>query len=243
MLLKKFFYHKESLLAEINTKKFLSKNFYAKFLVRSNLLNLNTIKILDTSTKFYNVSEANLGGFLSTQPLDGFSLNARNAVYTNKRNSGLRFESFSCNFSSKFRLLETTYQSFKCLQQSANIQNSLLILKPIKGGFCSYYSGIVGFLPHSHGLMVVRKLLFLSTKPQVEAEKNNFYYLLSQEKFTDKYFISRFPFDLGQAVIYSKFKKNNFSSTSRKKKDFSTKYNFVFLLKNTCKSTSHASNT
>lgn len=238
MLSKKFFYRKESLFDEINVKKFLNKNFYAKFLVRSSLLNSKTINVLDTSTKIYNVSKSDLEGLLQKKisPLEGFSLNSHKTVYTNKRNTALRFESFLCNFSSSVNLLETVYQSFKCLQlKSASGQNSLIILKPIKGGFCSYCSGIIGFLPRSHGLMIMKKILFLSVKMKVTQNKHlldYFHYFLALGKFTNKYFTPRLLFNLGQAVVYSRFKKNNFSSSSRKKKDFSTEYNFVFLFKN-----------
>jgi hypothetical protein len=237
MLLKNFFYHRKSLFDEINTKKFLNKNFYEKLLVRSNLMDLKAIKVLDTDTKIYNVATVSLTRLIFNKTLnfEGFSLNTRKILYTNKRNNVLRFESFLCNFSSKYNMLRSIYKSFKCLQKKdGNSLNSIIILKPIKGGFSCYCTGVVGFIPHRHGLKILKKNFFFSIKAQVENVKQEFNcvnYFLSQGKFTDKYFTPRASFNLGKAELYSRYKRNNFSSSSRKKKDFANDYNFVFLFK------------
>jgi hypothetical protein len=235
MFAKKIFNHKELLSCEINTKKYLNTYFYTKSLVRSNLMN---IKVLDTSTNFYNIPRIDLD-YLSLRkipPLDGFSLFGRKTLYINKRNSVLRFESFLCGFSSQICLQETVYRFLLSLQQkSKNVQNSLIILKPIKGGFSSYCCGVIGFLPRSQGLLIMKKILFLSVKRQIKSEKSMLDFingLLIKEKFINKYFLLRLPFNLGKATVYCRFKKNNFSLSHRKKKDFFAEYNFVFLFKN-----------
>lgn len=241
MLSKKIFYQKELLLCEINTKKFLNENLYEKFIVRSKLLGSEAINKLDTNTKTYNIRKTNLSRLISskTSELEGYSLNARKTVYTNRRNNLLRFESFACNFSSSSAQLDNVYKSLKSSQlENKKINNSLMILKPIKGGFSSYCSGVLGFIPRTHGFMIMRKIPFILANRQIENKENTIKFFVSPEKFSSRYFTPRMNFELGQAALYPKFEKYNFSSSNRKKNRFSTKYNFVFLSKKADKSLS-----
>jgi hypothetical protein len=237
MLLKKFFYHRKSLFGKINRKKFLLKNFYEKFLIRSNLMDSNTIKVLDTDTQIYNVQTANLARlvFNKTSNLEGFSFNARKILYANKRNNLLRFESFLCNFSSQHNVLENTYRSLKCFKKkNKSLLNPVIVLKPIKGGFRCYCSGAVGFLPGSQARKAKEKHFFFSIKKQVDDsnEKHNYInYILTEGKFTDKYFIPRILLKLSKAEISSRYKRKNFSASSRKKKYYGFGHNFVFILR------------
>jgi hypothetical protein len=235
MILKTFFNNKKPLFQDLIIKKSLNNNLYGKFFVRSSLEDSKSIRLIDNNSSFFNVSTNNLLKIIVNPRKtieDGYSLNAKNFLYKNKQSNALRFRSFISNFTSRNNLLNSVLYSLKSLKpMNENLTNSLIVLKPIKGGFACYSSGIVGFLPRSHGLFFIIRTFFLLIKNLNNKSKLlNLNSIFIDENFNKKFFVFRLPFELGKITIYSRFKKNNFSLSSRKKKrEFLNDYNFVFL--------------
>ncbi len=228
MLIKKIFNKKELTLTEVVNKKCITKEVYGKYLVRSSLMDLKNLNILDNNSLFLNISNITLN---KNKLNEGFSFNAKNFLYKNRKNSALRFNSFFSGLTAQENIIKSLYESLKSLKVTDKILNSIIILKPVKGGFACYSSGIVGFLPRSHGIFfMIRALLFLIKDISFDRKLLNINFLSNYFNFSKKFFVMRLPFELGKITIYSRFKKNNFSSTSRrKKKEFLNDYNFVFL--------------
>lgn len=146
MLLKKIYATKEKTWDTFQDKKLLSKNSYNKFLVRSSLLENKNFNIVDGDSSFFNIPSSKLKKslFFNKNKLEGSSFMGENIVYTNKLNNSLKFKSFSGNIKTKNFSYVNSFRSL-IKSKKSKTENSLLILKSVKGGFICYSSGIVGF--------------------------------------------------------------------------------------------------
>lgn len=229
MLSKKLFIYKQSTIDNIVTKKILNKDIYGKYFVRSNLNDLKNIHVLDNNNALFNVPSTTYKSLYQNSSIsEGSSLNVKNFLYKNNKNNVLRFKSYLSSFIVEKNLLNSFFYSLKSLKNSEQISNSLIVLRPVKGGFSCYSSGIVGFLPRSHGNFFFLRAMFFVLEE--EDKITNLKFLSSSLDFNKKFFVLRLPFEMGKITIYSRFKRNNFSlSSRRKKKEFLNDYNFVFL--------------
>jgi hypothetical protein len=235
MILKKVFSKTQNLLNSVVVDKSLNKEIYQKSYVRGSLQNSRTIQILDNNSLFSNLAVQNIiriRGKSFAKQLEGISLDTNSFLYKNKLNSNLKFKSFIFNSLRYKNLLNSFYTSLKILEFSEKrVCNTLLILKPIKGGFTCYSSGVSGFLPRSHGVFLLTKALISAlTDKKIGRRVVNLNYLIHEEKMNKIPLLLRLEFALGKIAIYPEFKQNNFSLTSTKKKrDFLNDYNFIFL--------------
>jgi hypothetical protein len=238
MLIKKIFNNRQELLLDMLTKKTMVKDIYGKLWVRSNLSGSKSIQVLDGNGAFFNVPTTSLVDistkktFSGNIDLEGCSVNAKTFMYKNKRNSALRFQSSLFNQTAGHDLVKNIHhslQGLKCVENS--LVNSFIVLKPIKGGFAAYSSGVVGFLPKSHGLFFLKRALDFVIEDTLSTRKlNNLGFLDNNYLFKTKYFVLRLPFESGKITIYARYKKNNFSAVAkRKKRNFLNDYNFIFL--------------
>ena len=236
MILKNFFSKNQSFLKEVVIKKILNKSVYEKSYIRGPLMDSKTIQLLDNNTSFYNLSAQNISKIYNKniyKELEGLSLNTNSFFYKNRLNNNLKFRSFILNSIRYENLLDSFFNSLKTLQVSAKKRSaSLLILKPVKGGFACYSSGIYGFLPRSHGVYFITKTLISILKDkQISNRFLNLIYLLTNSKTIKNSFLMRLEFILGKITLYLPVaKQDNFFSLSKKKKeDFINDYNFIFL--------------
>ena len=236
MILKNFFSKNQSFLKEVVVKKILNKSVYEKSYIRGPLMDSKTIQLLDNNTSFYNLSSQNISKIYNKniyKELEGLSLNTNSFFYKNRLNNNLKFRSFILNSIRYESLLDSFFNSLKTLQVSTKKRSaSLLILKPVKGGFTCYSSGIYGFLPRSHGVYFITKTLISILKDkQISKRFLNLVYLLTNSKTVKNSFLMRLEFMLGKITLYLPIaKQDNFFSLSKKRKeDFINDYNFIFL--------------
>ena len=123
-------------------QKIFSEHYYNKCYIRN--------EFLDTSTNFYNYKQNTKAGFSVNRSIYTYS-----HIYNNKFtfNSFLNKEIQHCtsyinNYCKALLTLKSKKKNF-----------SFFLLKPKKGGFYSYYSGIVGFIPTSNVKLLIYKLL------------------------------------------------------------------------------------
>lgn len=235
MTLKMFFNSPNNLgLSDVINKKIVNQNLYAKHLIRNQIVDSNSIFMLDNNNNFSNISHLELSKFKSKQfeKFEGCSLNTESYIYKNKRNDALCFKSFLLSVLKSKNNLQLFYQSLQNLKNiDKGFSTSLIILKPVKGGFTCYSSGVLGFLPRSHGVFFLKLLLFsLINDSNVERKFLNFSFLGNRCNFSVRYFIFRLKFLLGKVTIYYQHKRKNFSKSTKKKKRTSlNNCNFVFL--------------
>ena len=236
MLLKKIYATKEKNWDTFQDKKLLSKNLYNKFLVRSSLLENKNFNIVDGDSSFFNFPSSKLKKslFFNNNKLEGSSFVGENIIYTNKLNNSLKFKSFSGNIKTKnFSYINSFRNLIK--SKKTKTENSLLILKPVKGGFICYSSGVVGFLPRSHAITSFLTIFFsLSGINEKRKLLERLNYSLSDKNFLKSNMGIRLPYNWGKAVLNSRFNKNSFIQGTRNK--FSNRLNFIFLSKTPLKS-------
>jgi hypothetical protein len=213
------------LLSNILYNKFLNKNSYEKSFLRSNLIFSENFQILDNNSSFFNVKKKD-----NNFSICGCFIKTKFFFYKNKNFCLIRFRAIFHNFMNKDNSLFYLYQSlsdFKSVR--SNNFNYLVFLKPIKGGFFCFSSGIIGFLPGKQGIFAIKKVMCYFLKIY---RVNTLSFLVKKNLFLNvKHFILRFPFNIGKITVPVKCKRNNFSlSTRNKKKYFYSKLNFVFLI-------------
>jgi ribosomal protein S1 len=232
MILKSFFNRNIDFFTKIQEKKILNYNVYGKSFLRSSLDTINTI---DSHFSFTTISKIQLKKINSNNHYIGSSINSEYCEYKNKLNHLLKFKSLSLNLiETNYSLISSFYNSLEFLNQN-NIKSncSLLVLKPKKGGYHCYSSGVIGFLPRSHGVFLFIET-FLSLYQDTFKEKKtlDFNFLFNKNSFNNKFFSLRLLFHLGKVSFYPGQKKKNFSSALKyKKKKFLNSSNFVFLSK------------
>ena len=235
MILKEVFSKNQNLLKSVVRKKILSKDTFAKSYIRGSLFNSETINIVDNNNSFSNLSVRNtlrIYGKNFVKQLNGVSLQTNSFFYKNKLNNKLKFRSFVLNFVRYKNLINSFYDSLKMLEVSnKKVLNTLLVLKPKKGGFNCYSSGVHGFLPRSHGLFLFNKALINVFENTREKKRIiSFSSLINSAKLRKIPIVLRLNFLLGKVSFYPKSKRNSFSSTfRRRKRKFLANYNFVFL--------------
>ena len=236
MVLKMFFSKNKSPLDEVIVKKILNKNVYEKSYIRGPLMDSKTIQLLDNNVSLHNLSSQSIPKIYNRsmyKDVEGLSLNTNSFFYKNRLNNNLKFRSFILNSIRSQNLLDSFYNSLKTLQiTSKRCSASLLILKPVKGGFACYSSGIYGFLPRSHGIYFITKtLLSILKDKEVSNRFLNLIHLLADSKIIKTSFLMRLEFILGKITLYLPVAKqdNFFSSSKKRKEDFINDYNFIFL--------------
>jgi hypothetical protein len=235
MISKKIFSKTQNLLSSVVTNKMLNKDVFEKSYVRGPLMGSKTIQVLDNNSSFSNISVQNISriyGNRSSKHFEGISLSTNSFFYKNKLNNSLKFKSYILNSLRYKNLLDSFYNSLKTLEASeSKISSTLMVLKPIKGGFICYSSGVSGFLPHSHGLFLLIKTIMSITKDKLLTRRLfNLTSLVHNQNSRRIHFPLRLEFLLGKIAVYPEFKQNNFSlAPLKKKRDFLNDYNFIFL--------------
>lgn len=232
MIIKEIFSKDQNTIRELTIKKILNKNIYQKLYIRSAF---SPVHIIDNNSNLLNLPDHNFleiyGKAYSNT--EGLSINASSYIYKNKLNGDLRFESFALNARRDKNLLDSFYGSLRTLKQvDAKIPNSLLILKPMKGGFLAYSSGVCGFLPRIHGLYFVALTLILASRTnQIVKRILNLASLVCFQNRSKILHLFRLEFVLGKILLYFPIiKQNNFSQIPHgKRKALVNDYNFVFL--------------
>jgi hypothetical protein len=229
----------QNFLNDTINKKLLNKSIYEKFYIRGSLLGLKNIQILDNNGALYNFPVQIQPKSYNTKTVkyvEGFSLNASSFFYRNKLNNALKFRLFILNSLKYKGLIDSFYNCLEVLNIFGSSFNSLMVLKPIKGGFSCYSSGLFGFLPRSHGLFLISKTLVpIFNNCQVNSKIQNLASLIFDDITKRSVFLLRLQFTLGKVLVYLPIvKQNNFSSISKKKVKYALNdYNFIFLSRQT----------
>jgi hypothetical protein len=141
MVLKNIYSNNASSIESVQAKKLFSEKIYNKFFLRSSVRKGKTLKVVDSGSSFFHIS--------SNQFL-GSSFYGKCVVYTSQLNKHLKFKHFSAQEPLKKANLLEAFLKFP------QAKLSMILIKPIKGGFRAYCAGMLGFLPRSHGAKIVR---------------------------------------------------------------------------------------
>jgi hypothetical protein len=141
MIVKNIYTNNSVAIEGAQAKKLFSEKIYNKFFIRSSVRKGKNLKVIDSGSNFFHIS--------SSQVL-GSSFYGKYTVYTSQLNKHLKFKHFSAQESLKKTNLLNTFLMFPLAKIS------MILIKPIKGGFRAYCAGMLGFLPRSHGAKIVR---------------------------------------------------------------------------------------
>jgi hypothetical protein len=182
MFFKKVYQNPAVTVQNFTEKSLLSKNIYNKFLIRSSLAKVKTIKVLDNGSNFFHISAKTKPSvfFKKSTPkknfLIGRSFYGRNQIYTNQLNKHLKFKYFSVQETS------STVNNFQTLlQNKSNTFSSIVFLNPLKGGYRIYNAGVIGFIPNRHIIKTSTKINKMLIAKQITLASNNI--VTSQKRF------------------------------------------------------------
>jgi hypothetical protein len=187
------------------TKKIFSEIYYNKFYIRNSFL--------DTGSNLYNFKK---------NVLQGHSVCKNIYIYSHIYNNKFTFNSFlnKKSLHSKF-FFKNFYKGLLTFKKKKFF---FILLKPTKGGFISYFSGIVGFIPKNNILFLVRKIVFKL--------KTALFFSLSYNFIKINLLLKSLRFSGEQIKIklFQYYKKRNFSG-AKKFKFRKLFFNSLFLLK------------
>jgi hypothetical protein len=202
---------------EFNATKAINKEIIFKSFVRETINTNDEIKIVDNNSNISNI-------YLKEKINIGSSLNLDTFILKNKYNNDLRLSTplpivniknkIAIDFKNKFSNL------FKTKKEKKGKKDPVIILKPIKGGFHVYYSGIFGFLPQSQYWHAWKSIL-KNTK-----DKKNLLSMIELKQILP----IRLPLKLSKISIYPANKSNNFSN-SKRSRIWKNSLNVVFIHK------------
>ncbi len=188
-------------------KKIFSDNYYQKYFIRKN--------ILDNSNNLYNYKKNKALGFSAFSSI---------YVYSHVYNNKFTFKSFLSkkNVSSQNYL----YNFYNTLVSFKNKTKYFYLLKPIKGGFLSHFSGYTGFVPGNNLFFFVQKFL--------SKTKNRLFFMLNFTSAAIFKIKRHLRVNLSQIkfkpILYNK--KKNFSKAKINKKiSYRLRFKSVFLIK------------
>lgn len=225
-------------------KKYLNNVYTQKLLVRAVLFNDNNYLLVDNYTNFeIFLKNSSMSTLLSNNFKIGKSLFSTVLKYQNVLNPSLCFyqNSYFLNKinSSVSYLTEfyTNLKNFKFLKKT-----SFLCLKPIKGGYKCYSSGIIGFLPNNQ-LISIFNYFFFQFKNFLKQKYSQFiklsYIFILKNLFVN--LLYRFPLEIGRLSFRPKYFLKSYKKLiiqNFKKGKFKNLLNFVFLISNSTKTIS-----
>jgi len=141
MILKQIYNNNPLSIEYTRAKKLFSEKIYNKFFIRSSVRKGKNLKVIDSGSNFFHIA--------SNQTI-GSSFYGKYTVYTSQLNKQLKFKHFSAQTTVKMPDLLNNFLMFPLAKIS------MILIKPIKGGFRAYCAGMLGFLPRSHGAKILR---------------------------------------------------------------------------------------
>jgi hypothetical protein len=230
MITKDFFSLENYKANEYLRNKLLSQNKYTKIYVRNQINSHTNIFILENNNSFdfYNQKENSayeIGNSIASNPF----------LLKNQNDKTMQLKTFFTK-TTKNIFLNEIYKAYKFILKKQNkTRKSLLLLKPIKGGFSCFSRGSTGFLPRRHGNRLLNKKIksFFQNRNRTIKLSHIRYLLRIKEKekrISDSNFLLRLPFFFAKLKIHPPYKKKVFSS-SIKNKNIWGEANFVFLSK------------
>jgi hypothetical protein len=228
MLLKKILSKQNYITENYLQNKLLSKNEYNKLYIRNQLNKNETILVSENNSTFdiFNSLKEKRGNSFVSNPF----------LLTNQRDKTMKLRTFFTK-NLKNLYLKEIYENYKFLttKKIKNKVKSVLILKPVKGGFSCFSRGVVGFLPRRHGNMLLKKKIkafFCNRNRNIKLAHIRFLLRKKNKKryLIDSTFLLRLSFFFAKLKMYPQYRKNVFVS-SLKNKSVWGEANFVFLSK------------
>jgi len=213
---------------DTSNKKVSSIIYYNKYYIRNTLLNLKTHLTVDNNVSFLN---QDLRKINNTKV--GQSLLLKDKLFKNDKSS-IKFNFTLNHYNIEITSLLNNFKKVSNLFSQKERHLDGLLLNPIKGGFNCYSCGVIGFLPRTHAVasfnFLLDSLYLLSKKRKSSASFFSLLtYFLNDSLLKQKY-VLRIPVFLGNLSLFPYNKKNNFSSSLKKKiRTYPGKLNLVFL--------------
>jgi len=208
-------------------KKLLNLNLYNKsFLMSNSLFKSEKIILINNYSNESSIIKNNY----KSKNIIGSSVNSKYTNFSNNTFDPIRFRLNSLSLNHNTSFLNSLYDSFNLFFNEQNKLKYFIILKPIKGGFKTYCSGFIGFVPRKHMSFIIDKILtffFINNfniKKIVKLKD-----LLLKNPFT----LFRLPFVEYKFIVYInyfKHKKFVFFKYKRRRRKINN-LNVVFLTK------------
>lgn len=183
-------------------QRIFSQHYYDKCYVRN--------EFLDTDINFYNYKQ---------NTKKGFSVNRSIYTYSHIYNKKFTFNSFLNKETRHSKNYVNNYWSSLFTLKFNKRGFLFFLLRPKKGGFYSYHSGVVGFIPTSHVKLLVYKLLsklkikdflaLLCNFDGINKTLNCFRFFLYNIKIKLLRFYKKRHFSRAKRVIYRKTLSNS----------------------------------
>jgi len=190
---------------------FFEKSLPVKGLSRNDVTGVNPSLLDDNSILFSLPSKSDSASFL----------NVNIQSYTDKHD--FMFKHYKDCFNADYkRLTLSLNRALFCLgkKEKSLINTEIMLIKPIRGGFRSFFSGLTGFMPLNE---LKRPFYFLLMSYRKKDYKKKLYLL---NKTESPVFILRFLFSSVEVSFLPLFQKKIFKK--RKAKSYLSKLNLVF---------------
>jgi len=216
--------------------KFLNKEYFGKFFIRSlNVENENSF-FLDNNSLQININDEEINESIFTlNSKVGYSFSVDAHDYKSTFNDSIAFKSYIFKKTSLYNNYTQIFlKSLKVISKNSNSLKFLFLTNPNKGGFICYSYGFLGFIPKNHCNFFLNKFLKKFRLFILKKKNLSFYLNVFKKEFYffnifTKYFVLNLNsfYTLNKFLIKSKFNKKNLLSKIDKK----YKLNFVFLIK------------
>lgn len=197
MVIKKFYDNNAFSLEHHSVKKLFSEKIYNKFFIRSAVRKSKTLKIIDSGSTFFHIS---------SKKLLGSAFYGKHTIYTSQLNKNLKFKYFSAHETAK------TTEFLKQFLTFSAAKKSMILVKPLKGGYKAFAGGILGFLPRSHGSKIL----------------TNDALSMPMKVLQPSLYLRRYPLTLGRINIAPLYRKK-FPLRNPKKKFLILRYVFLSI--------------
>jgi len=201
---------------------------YPKSYVRGDLLQNQNLKLLDQYITSTVLESTIVKNHLNNALINctGVSINSQRFNFKHVIIDSLQFQKSSHVFAgSSVMCLQSFIRSLEHLQQQKNKFSELLLLNPIKGGFCCYFSGLYGFLPKSHARLVFKRLARKFKNFTQNLTSLSKIQLFSQKIYFQKCFLFRFPLKGGTFSIRQVSQRSKFVSKKKHSTDVDNQFN------------------
>jgi hypothetical protein len=137
---------------EMLQKKIINYNYYYKYFIRQKLLKKKVINLIvdnDFNLSYFIQISRKFKKIFKKKKIIGSFLNTKNFVFKNRYNKNLTFSFpfFSQNVGKTPNNISIISNSLSVLLKPDFKNLWFLLRRPLKGGYCAFSNGIVGYLP------------------------------------------------------------------------------------------------
>jgi len=217
---------------EMLQKKVLNYNYYYKYFIRQKISKKKVINLIvdnDFNLCYFIQISRKFKKIFKKKKIIGSFLNSKNFVFKNRYNKNVMFSFpfFSQNVGKTSNSISTISNSLSVLLKPDYENLWFLLRRPLKGGYCAFSNGVVGYLPKRELKGVVLDLKF--KKRDFAGNFSKLYYIFLKRSILNNLIYLRW---ISTKIAKIKIK---LQGVKRKRSKISNKSSyklmFIFLLK------------